>query len=55
MVDNNLQFMYNILKELEADLPRQETYSERVDVRREIMATKKEIDKLKNKYVHNKE
>ena len=55
MVDNDLQFMYNILKELEADLPRQETYSERVDVRREIRATKKEIDKLKNKYVHNKE
>ena len=55
MIDKNLQFMYNILKELEADLPRQETYSERVDVRREIRATKKEIDKLKNKYVHNKE
>ena len=55
MVDNDVQFMYNILKELEAELLRQETYSERVDVRREIMATKKEIDKLKNKYVHNKE
>lgn len=55
MVDNNLQFMYNILRGLEKDLLRQETYSERVDVRREIRATKKEIDKLKNKYVHNKE
>ena len=49
MIDKNLQFMYNILKELEADLPRQETYSERVDVRREIRATKKEIDRLKQK------
>ena len=55
MIDKTVEFMYNILKELEADLPRQETYSERVDVRREIRATKKEIDKLKNKYVHNKE
>ena len=55
MVDNNLQFMYNILRGLEKDLLRQETYSERVDVQREIRATKKEIDKLKNKYVHNKE
>ena len=45
MVDNDLQFMYNILKELEAELLRQETYSERVDVRREIRATKKEIDR----------
>jgi hypothetical protein len=45
MVDNDLQFMYNILKELEADLPRQETYSERVEVRRDIRATKKEIDR----------
>ena len=45
MVDNDVQFMYNILKELEAELLRQETYSERVDVRREIRATKKEIDR----------
>ena len=45
MVDKNLQFMYNILKELEAELLRQETYSERVDVRRDIKATKKEIDR----------
>ena len=49
MVDNDVQFMYNILKELEAELLRQETYSERVDVRREIRATKKEIDRLKQK------
>ena len=49
MVDNDLQFMYNILKELEAELLRQETYSERVDVRREIRSTKKEIDRLKQK------
>ena len=45
MIDKNLQFMYNILKELEAELLRQETYSERVDVRREIRSTKKEIDR----------
>ena len=45
MVDNDVQFMYNILKELEAELPRQETYSERIDVRRDIRTTKKEIDR----------
>ena len=55
MIDKPVEFMYNILKGLEKDLLRQETYSERVDVRREIRATKKEIDRLKNKYVHNKE
>ena len=49
MVDNNLQFMYNILRGLEKDLLKQETYSERVDIRREIRATKKEINRLKQK------
>ena len=55
MIDNDVTFLYNILKGLERDLLLQETYSERVDVRREIRATKKEIDRLKNKYVYNKE
>jgi hypothetical protein len=55
MIDKDVTFLYNILKGLERDLLLQETYSERVDVRQEIRATKKEIDRLKNKYVHNED
>ena len=55
MIDKDTKFLYNILRGLEKDLLLQETYSERVDIRREIQATKKEIDRLENKYVHNED
>lgn len=43
MVDNELKFLYNMLKELEKELFRQETMSERIIVRQDIRATKKKI------------
>lgn len=46
MVDNELEFLYNSLKELEKELFRQETMSERVIVRQDIKATKEKITRL---------
>ena len=46
MVDNELKFLYNMLKELEKELFRQETMSERVIVRQDIKATKEKITRL---------
>ena len=49
MVDNDLKFLYNMLKELEKELFRQETMSERVIVRQDIKATKEKIRLLLEK------
>jgi len=46
MVDIELEFLYNNLKQLEKELYLQETMSERVIVRQDIQATKKEINRL---------
>ena len=46
MVDNELKFLYNSIKELEKELYRQETMSERVIVRQDIQATKEKINRL---------
>jgi len=46
MVDNELEFLYNSLKELEKELFRQETMSERVIIRQDIWATKEKINRL---------
>ena len=46
MVDNELKFLYNMLKELEKELFRQETMSERIIVRQDIKATKEKITRL---------
>jgi len=46
MVDNELKFLYNSIKELEKELSRQETMSERVIVRQDIQATKEKINRL---------
>ena len=46
MVDNELKFLYNSIKELEKELSRQETISERVIVRQDIQATKEKINRL---------
>ena len=46
MVDNQLKFLYNSIKELENELFRQETMSERVIVRQDIQATKEKINRL---------
>ena len=43
MVDIELEFLYNNIKELEKELSRQETMSERVIVRQDIKATKEKI------------
>ena len=49
MVDNELEFLYNSLKELEKALFRQETMSERVIIRQDIWATKGKIRLLLEK------
>ena len=49
MVDNELKFLYNMLKELEKELFRQETMTERVIVRQDIKATKEKIRLLLEK------
>tara|TARA_B100000959_G_scaffold56558_1_gene59059 strand:+ start:1298 stop:1471 length:174 start_codon:yes stop_codon:yes gene_type:complete len=46
MVDNELEFLYNSLKELEKELFRQETMSERAIIRQDIWATKEKINRL---------
>jgi|TARA_B100000809_G_C14893462_1_gene443545 uncharacterized Zn finger protein len=46
MVDNDLEFLYNSIKELKDELFRQETMSERVIVRQDIWATKEKINRL---------
>ena len=46
MVDIDLEFLYNKLKQLEKELYLQETMSERVIIRQDIQATKKEINRL---------
>mgnify|MGYP001340932043 CR=1 FL=1 len=46
MVDIDLEFLYNKLKQLEKELYLQETMSERVIIRQDIRATKKEINRL---------
>jgi len=46
MVDIELEFLYNNIKELEKELSRQETMSERVIVRQDIKATKEKITRL---------
>ena len=46
MVDNQLKFLYNSIKELKDELFRQETMSERVIVRQDIWATKEKINRL---------
>mgnify|MGYP003680692251 FL=1 len=49
MVDNQLKFLYNSIKELEKELLRQETMSERVIVRQDIQALKEKINRLLQK------
>ena len=49
MVDNELKYLYNNIKELEKELLRQETMSERVIVRQDIQATKEKIRLLLEK------
>ena len=46
MVDNQLKFLYNSIKELKDELFRQETMSERVIVRQDIWAIKEKINRL---------
>ena len=46
MVDNDLEFLYNSIKQLKDELFRQETMSERVIVRQDIQATKEKINRL---------
>ena len=46
MVDIELEFLYNNIKELEKELSRQETMSERVIVRQDIKATKEKRTRL---------
>jgi len=46
MVDNQLKFLYNSIKELKDELFRQEIMSERVIVRQDIWATKEKINRL---------
>ena len=46
MVDNDLEFLYNSIKQLKDELFRQETMSERVIVRQDIRATEKKINRL---------
>jgi len=46
MVDNDLEFLYNSIKQLKDELFRQETMSERVIVRQDIWATKEKINRL---------
>jgi uncharacterized Zn finger protein len=46
MVDNDLEFLYNSIKQLEDELFRQEIMSERVIVRQDIWATKEKINRL---------
>ena len=46
MVDNQLKFLYNNIKELKDELFRQEIMSERVIVRQDIWATKEKINRL---------
>ena len=46
MVDIDLEFLYNKLKQLEKELYLQETMSERVIIRQDIQATKKERNRL---------
>ena len=43
MVDNDLEFLYNSIKQLKDELFRQETMSERVIVRQDIWAIKEKI------------
>lgn len=49
MVDNQLKFLYNSIKELENELLRQETMSERVIVRQDIRVLKEKINRLLQK------
>jgi hypothetical protein len=49
MVDNQLKFLYNSIKELENELFRQETMSERVIVRQDIRVLKEKINRLLQK------
>ena len=49
MVDNQLKFLYNSIKELEKELLRQETMSERVIVRQDIRVLKEKINRLLQK------
>ena len=49
MVDNELKYLYNNIKELEKELLRQETMSERVIVRQDIWAIKEKIRLLQEK------
>ena len=46
MVDNDLEFLYNSIKQLEDELFRQEIMSERVIVRQDIWAIKEKINRL---------
>ncbi|RZD43358.1 MAG: hypothetical protein CXT73_00565 [Methanobacteriota archaeon] len=46
MVDNDLEFLYNSIKQLEDELFRQEIMSERAIVRQDIWATKEKINRL---------
>ncbi len=46
MVDNDLEFLYNSIKQLKDELFRQETMSERVIVRQDIWAIKEKINRL---------
>tara|TARA_Y100000780_G_C13313661_1_gene274929 strand:+ start:288 stop:458 length:171 start_codon:yes stop_codon:yes gene_type:complete len=46
MVDIELKFLYNSMKQLENELSRQETMQERVIVRQDIRATEKKINRL---------
>jgi uncharacterized Zn finger protein len=46
MVDNDLEFLYNSIKQLEDELFRQEIMSERAIVRQDIWAIKEKINRL---------
>ena len=48
MTDSEQEYYEDLIKFLEKQLPFQDTYSERVDIRNLIRETKKKLDQLKD-------
>ena len=48
MTDSEQEYFEDLIKFLEKQLPFQDTYSERVDIRNLIRETKKKLDQLKD-------
>ena len=48
MTDSEQEYYEDLIKFLEKQLPFQDTYSERVDIKNLIRETKKKLDQLKN-------